>query len=93
MANKSKWIPVSERVPDDSMFSRENGLRTLCTVKVADGVVDGEFDYFCELLDFDSEKNEFCYDACSLDGGLPDDMEVIAWMPLPEPYKEDENDE
>lgn len=61
---KQKWIPCSERLPDDGTY--------LCW----------EWQGFCYVDSFKNgnwETAEKCYTKC------------IAWMPLPEPYKEGEN--
>lgn len=72
-----RWIPVSERLPD------KNG-RYLVTEK-----------YFA----FDDKKHNgysrLYVDKIEFSGGSfhrASYIEVIAWMPLPEPYKEVEND-
>lgn len=76
-----KWIPVSERLPEehDSLFKNEFFDRTsdIVVVTVADRkgqktttyahTIDGKWS--CDLLK-----------ACS-------DYKITAWQPLPEPYK------
>lgn len=96
LANKAdsfEWIPVSERLPDehDSVFAKSYGTdkwnnmfwrttsnRVIATIKYNDGTVIVK-----EAFTHDGEwtiekKNINC--------------KVIAWMPLPKPYKEQEND-
>ena len=85
--NPSRWIPVSERLPDD---------RKKCLVTHKGGYVDimryasdlygiDEYD-FCDKkgkagwYDYDSE-----WGYCSRD-------DVIAWLSLPEPYKAESED-
>lgn len=61
---QQKWVPCSERLPDDGTY--------LCW----------EWQGFCYVDSFKDgnwETAEKCYTKC------------IAWMPLPEPYKEGEN--
>ena len=67
----SQWIPVSERLPQDSSDV------LVCTEdsQVLIGWLDGENDWW----------------ICS---ELADDFKsVTAWMPLPEAYKEDSNND
>lgn len=73
------WIPVSERLPTIKEC-QENDCRFIVT--------DGNRRY---QNWFDYEDNYF--DRCACNGlGLKRDSYVIAWQPLPEPYKEDTND-
>ncbi len=73
-----EWIPVSERLPE------EDG-QYLITVKYKP-----EADYeniYAEHGEWNDGKwDMFCFGHC---GEIED---IIAWMPLPEPYKETEND-
>lgn len=77
---EQKWIPVSERLPHGSCSD-------LVNVSIHDDSGDTPFDYTsCGWVTTDGEywivDNEI-------------NNHVIAWMPLPEPYKErreDEND-
>lgn len=88
-----EWIPVSEKLPDehDSVFAKSYGTdkwnnmfwrttsnRVIATIKYNDGTVIVK-----EAFTHDGEwtvekKNINC--------------KVIAWMPMPEPYKENENE-
>ena len=81
---KQRWIPCSERLPDE---------RKDCIVTFKDGYVDtmcyapdlyrvDEYDFYAKKgkagwYDYDSEWGYYSRD------------DVIAWMPLPEPYKEE----
>lgn len=71
-----RWIPVTERLPEE-MFG--------CLVTVWDAnPKTGE--------EFENILPEFAgYDGETWNGadGKPIAFEVVAWMPLPEPYKED----
>lgn len=96
LANKAdsfEWIPVSEKLPDehDSVFAKLYGTdkwtsalwrttsnRVIATIKYNDGTVIVK-----EAFTHDGEwtvekKNINC--------------KVIAWMPMSEPYKENEDD-
>ena len=76
-AEKFQWVPVSERTPDDygAVLLQYPNRRWLETEKR-------------ETLDigyFDAFGNEELREGCENFRG-----EVIAWMPLPEPYKKEE---
>lgn len=72
-----EWIPCSERLPE------KNGMYFI-TLKDLD--FNGECHCFTEFRYYTSRKKKW-------DEGIERDnpgMEIIAWMPLPEPYKEKE---
>ena len=72
----NKWIPVSKRLPE------ENG-RYLCTVGT---------DYRNPREMYYEPKGKNNRTWTSLDRTYVEDCFVIAWMPLPQPYKvESEN--
>lgn len=68
------WIPVSERLPE----IKKNYLE--CYL-----VTDGRFYWMAYLA---SEK-EWVFAECTDCKNKIDWTDVVAWMPLPEPYKED----
>lgn len=84
---EQKWIPVSERLPDE---------RKDCIVTFKDGYVDtmcyapdlyrvDEYDFYAKKgkagwYDYDSEWGYYSRD------------DVVAWMPLPEPYDAESED-
>lgn len=68
------WIPVSERLPE----IKKNYLE--CYL-----VTDGRF---CWMAYFASEK-EWVFAECTDCKNKIDWTNVVAWMPLPELYKED----
>lgn len=75
---KSRWIPVTERLPENDdyvLLSFENFSLPLVGRYVDDEKLGGAW-YLGDCFD---------EDTC-----LANDLFVNAWMPLPEPYREDE---
>lgn len=77
---KSSWIPVTERLPD---------------ARKDIDPVDREIHYISDLVMVTVKPingNSFVSDDCVADGEwvnyLAPRFDVIAWMPVPEPYKE-----
>ncbi len=74
-ALEQRWIPVTERLP------KENG-QYLITVKYKPEA--GYENIYAEHGEWtDGQWDMFCFGHC---GEVED---IVAWMPLPEPYKED----
>ncbi len=68
------WIPVSERLPEIKRNYEECYL-------VTDGI-------FCWMAYWTSKK-EWVFADCTNCKNKIDWTDVVAWRPLPEPYKED----
>lgn len=74
-----QWIPCSERLPEEP-------FGCLVTVWDTDPVTMDEFENILPyFVGWDGEQWNDGY-------GLQCPFEVIAWMPLPEPYKGDKNE-
>lgn len=86
---KQRWIPVSERLPE------RNG-QYLVTKAIGDYTYIGCMDYSTNL----AKTDKFDFHGKNYAGWYEYDMEygfletdgIIAWMPLPEPYKGESED-
>ena len=80
MNKMSKWIPISERLP-------EAPYGCLVTIWDTDFITMDEFENILPyFVGWDGEQwNDADGKQCP--------FEVIAWMPLPKPYKDGEEDE
>ena len=93
-----KWIPVSERLPKSrtyclfTVFEHDSELEAT-TIET----VYGRFDDYGErrYWSWEDEFGECCIEGEEqLDGDHDEIIEkVLAWMPLPEPYKAESEDE
>ena len=99
---KSPWIPVTERLPkceEEVYIQTKNG--TMTTAAYEDGTIPNEesiwnwtdidFDYDEETDTYLVPKGWWEYRHFNPDEVYNNkvDEEVVAWMPLPEPYRED----
>lgn len=83
--NRNKWIPVSEKLPKEGEY-------VLCTVKeLCDYPDSDEFEvpdtYICQGS-YHYSQNELNGWYVNNHPDIAHGAEVIAWMPLPEPYQE-----
>ena len=76
-----QWIPCSERLPDESMDTNNDGIVTvLVTWEFKDMWFNGCS--YCDVVDYDLAFNCFIFSA---------GKKVTAWKPV-EPYKEGEKE-
>lgn len=78
------WISVSERLPDEDLWTgigKQYSADVLITVHNAD---DEE-----TIIDYGHTIDGAWY-SDTTDCIVPSEWKVIAWMPLPDPYKEEE---
>ena len=83
-----EWIPCSERLPEEDFWSgrgRQFSEHALVTI-VNRGNDDERFTDIAQTVDGIWQLSHDVDGDCS----LPNWCEVIAWMPLPEPYKGEE---
>lgn len=77
------WIPVSERLPEDGIY--------LVTVERITDVPRIDMKSFAKDLnkvdEFDFPKHKCGWYDYDSEYGYWEDTNVVAWMPLPQPYK------
>ena len=83
---ENSWIPCSERLPDEDLWIDGNQLSNRVQMTVYDKN-DGEI-----IIDYGyTVDGEWYSDTADVFIESIADWKVIAWMPLPEPYKEEES--
>ena len=76
LREQTRWIPVSERLPKDYSSC-------LCTIR-NHYTYDNHIEVYDHVVVYNPAEKEWLDESSKLA------FEVIAWMPLPEPYKENE---
>ena len=88
LREQPRWIPVSERLPDD---------RKKCLVTFKSGYIDimcyALNLYKVDKYDFSTQKGKAGWYDYDSEWGYYSRDDVVAWMPLPEPYEESEDKE
>ncbi len=82
LSAQTRWIPCSERMPEigkDVLTTYIDGEMKRCYVREDAWFPNDD----SEKSGWINEESDYRYNGLS--------MEVIAWMPMPEPYKEDED--
>lgn len=88
--HQTKWIPISEGLPEEHEWIGTKQFGTTISDKVH--------------ITFDVNGERFVKTLCLQNGELSDyekrsmdafhkGWKMLAWMPLPEPYKEEQNNE
>ena len=79
---EQRWIPCSERLPEEDNWLGGSGRQFSDEVLVS-------------VVNYDNE-DIWIYISQTIDGEwaleLPSHFKIIAWMPLPEPYKEGQDE-
>ena len=97
LQNQPVWIPVSKRLPEDYVpvnitWVNHNPVSYYASIKdvpfTATGICyKGKWYWYSAVCEDYLKKYGERYEANAVDA----DIEVTAWMPLPEPYRESED--
>ena len=83
---KNSWIPCSERLPEENYWT--GGGRQFSDIMLVTCVHHAnDNEHFVDMAETVDGAWRFIRETKEGYGFLPDCCEVIAWMPLPEPYK------
>ena len=91
LPSAQQWIPCSERLPEEDFWNgrgRQFSYHVLVTI-VNHENDDEQFTDIAQTVDGIWRLSHDVDGDCS----LPNWCEVIAWMPLPEPYKGETNEQ
>lgn len=81
---EQRWIPCNERMPDEDYWTGANFQYSADVLMTVYNAEDEE-----TIIDYGHTANGSWY-SDTTDGLVPPWWKVLAWMPLPEPYKEGE---
>lgn len=87
---KRKWIPITERLPEEREWLGTKQLGTTKSDEVYVTFENPKGERFCKHLSFQNGKLSR-FDQSTIDAFYPE-AKPIAWMPLPEPYVEKNHD-
>ena len=85
-----KWIPVTERLPEEREWLGTKQFGTTKSDEVYVTFENSKGERFCKHLSFQNGKLSR-FDQSTIDAFYPE-AKPIAWMPLPEPYVEKNHD-
>ena len=80
-----KWIPVTEELPEEREWLGTKRFRTTISDEVYVTFENPKGERFCKHLSFQNGKLSR-FDQSTIDAFYPE-AKLIAWMPLPEPYR------
>lgn len=87
-----RWIPCSERLPKTHETGNSfSGIYMQSSPVLVYGVPEYEEEYGFHVVTYCDDKNGRTYWSTELDAVTIN--EVYAWLPLPEPYQEGEEEE
>ena len=81
-----QWIPCSERLPEEDYWTGNNFQYSANVLMTVYNAGDEE-----TIIDYGHTTDGKWY-SDTTDCYVPYEWEVIAWMPLPEPYKENSDE-
>ena len=83
---EQKWIPCSERLPEEDYWTGANFQYSASALMTVYNAEDEE-----TIIDYGHTVDGKWYSETT-DCLVPSSWEVLAWMPLPEPYGEDDHE-
>lgn len=78
--NNAGWIPVSEKLPEARQHDNGEPIEFIAMIKGAEVPT---------ALSINEQDEWFSYDEMFYGEGRYNNYDVVAWQPLPEPYKEE----
>lgn len=78
--NNDGWIPVSEKLPEARQHDNGEPIEFIAMIKGAEVPT---------VLSINEQDEWFSYDEMFYGEGRYNNYDVVAWKPLPEPYKEE----
>ncbi len=80
---EQRWIPCSERLPDEDLWAGSGKQYSSNVLMTVVNTIEEE-----TIIDFGNTVEGEWYSETT-DCFIPHRWKVLAWMPLPEPYKEE----